>query len=539
MASITPTGGQRGTELEVSFNGDRLQDAEEILCYEPGIQILKLNSITNKVVKAQVKLAPDCNLGEYHFRVRTKGGLSELRTFFAGPFPVVAETEPNNQLTNAQKIAMNTTVTGIVANEDVDCFVVDAKKGQRLSAEVEGIRLGRVLFDARLTLMETDGTVVAISDDTWLGMQDPFLSVLAPHDGAYIFQLRESTYGGSDNSYYRLHIGSFARPTMAYPAGSRTGDELSLTFDSEATGLFTNKLKLPDFPKDKFGVFAELDGLVSPSPNWIHVSTFSNVLERPPNQSRDHATVSEFDPPLALNGIISKKGEEDWFRFHALKGVPLEFNLYARRLRSPLDPVLELYDTKGQVLASDDDGAGVDCALKFTPPETTNYFVRVRDTLGQGGRDFGYRLEIVPVAAYLSLKIPEVSRNDTQSRQFISVPRGNRFATLISAKRVNFGGELAFGVEGLPQGMTLLAERMAANIDSMPLVFEATADAPIAGKLLDLTATGTNDSKSIIGKFRQDVELVQGPPNNANYYSTSVEKLAVAVTKESPFKLRI
>src|SRR5437868_5774996 len=49
LASIIPTGGQRGVEMEVSFNGDRLQDAEEIICYEPGLQILKLSVITNKV----------------------------------------------------------------------------------------------------------------------------------------------------------------------------------------------------------------------------------------------------------------------------------------------------------------------------------------------------------------------------------------------------------------------------------------------------------------------------------------------------------
>ena len=168
--------------------------------------------------------------------------------------------------------------------------------------------------------------------------------------------------------------------------------------------------------------------------------------ELPPNQDRDHATAANVEPPLALNGIISKKGEEDWFRFHATKGEVLALNVYARRLRSPLDSVLEIFDPKGQGVGGDDDAAGADSLLKFTPPETTNYFVRVRDTLGQGGRDFVYRVEIVPVAARLALKIPEVSRNDTQSRQFISVPRGNRFATLISAKRANFGGELVFGI---------------------------------------------------------------------------------------------
>jgi len=240
-----------------------------------------------------------------------------------------------------------------------------------------------------------------------------------------------------------------------------------------------------------------------------------------------------------LNGIISRKGEEDWFRFRATKGIPLEANVYGRRLRSPLDSVLEIVDHKGQSIASDDDAAGADSSLKFTPGESTNYYARVRDTMGQGGRDFAYRVEIVPATARLGLKIQEVSRNDTQSRQFIAVPRGNRFATLISAKRVNFGGELGFGIEGLPTGVTMLADRMAANIDAMPMVFEAATDAPIGGKLLDLTAVGTNDNKQVIGGFRQDIELVQGAPNNANYYSTSVDKLCVAVTKEAPFKVRI
>src|SRR5207247_8700929 len=134
-----------------------------------------------------------------------------------------------------------------------------------------------------------------------------------------------------------------------------------------------------------------------------------------------------------------------------------------------------------------------------------------------------------------SLKLPSFTVNNTQSRQFIPMPPGNRFATLISTKRANFSGALSWAMEGLPPGVKLLAEPMAANLDSMPLVFEAAADAPIAGKLTDLTATGTNGTTSIVGKFRQEVELVQGPPNSAVYYSTSVDKLCVAVTKETPF----
>jgi len=71
------------------------------------------------------------------------------------------------------------------------------------------------------------------------------------------------------------------------------------------------------------------------------------------------------------------------------------------------------------------------------------------------------------------------------------------------------------------------------------VVFEAAADAPVVGKLLDLAAVGTNSQGEVIGHFRQNVELVQGVPNNANYYSTSVDKICVAVTKEAPFRLQV
>jgi hypothetical protein len=537
--SLIPAGGQRGTELEATFSGDRLQDAEEIFCYEPGIQILKLNLVTNKTVAAQLKIAPNCALGEHHLRVRTATGLSDLMTFFVGSLPETTEKEPNNDPAHAQKVDFNSTGNGIVNNEDVDCFSVELKKGQRLSVEVEGMRLGRGPLDARLTILNPDGSVLADADDTWLGVQDPFISLVAPAEGQYIIQLREVTYGGNDKCHYRLHVGSFPRPTSVFPLGGKTNETVTFTFFSEATGEFSRKIKLPDNPDDKFGVFAELDGLTAPTPNWIRVSDFPNVLATSDNHDREHATVTDLQPSVALNGIILQKNQESWFRFNAAKGVALEVNVYARRLRSPMDPVIDVLDATGKSLASNDDSVGADSSLKFTPGETTNYFVRIRDTLHEGGRDFAFRVEVTPTQPSLAIKIPEVSRNDTQSRQFITVPRGNRFATLISATRSNFGGELNFNISDLPTGVTMIADRMSQNMDSMPLVFEATPEAPVAGKLLDLTAIGTNSGNLVTANFHQDVELVQGAPNNANYCSTSVDKFCVAATKEAPFRLRI
>jgi hypothetical protein len=396
LAALLPTGAQRGTQVELSFRGDRLEDAQEIIAYEPGLEVVKLGLVTNHIVKAQVKIASDCSLGEHHLRLRTATGLSELRTFFVGPFPVVAEQEPNNEVANAQKIPLNTTVTGVITSEDVDCFAVEARQGERLSAEVEGMRLGRGVFDPRLALLDSHGTVLADVDDTQLTMQDPFLSLVVPQNGTYILRLREATYEGNDHCHYRLHIGAFARPTAVHPMGGKAGENLTLTLFSEATSEFTQPIKLPPTPMERFGVFAQLDGLLAPSPNWIRISDFPNVLAVRPNQDRQHATATDLSPPLALNGVISQKGEEDWFGFHAAKGVAVDMGVYARRLGSPLDSVLEIYDGGGRQLVANDDAIGADSGLKFTPPETTNYFVRIRDTLGRGGRVFAYRIALPP-----------------------------------------------------------------------------------------------------------------------------------------------
>ncbi len=48
---------------------------------------------------------------------------------------------------------MNVTVNGIADNEDVDYYVVQAKKGERISAEVEGLRLGITEFDPCVAIL--------------------------------------------------------------------------------------------------------------------------------------------------------------------------------------------------------------------------------------------------------------------------------------------------------------------------------------------------------------------------------------------------
>jgi hypothetical protein len=536
LGVIIPRGVQRGAEHELRFNGSNLKDAQEILFYDKGFEVTSLEGFDNNV-KVMVKVAPDCRLGEHIAQVRTASGISDYRTFFVGPFAAVAEQEPNTDFAAPQAIEMNVTVDGIVQNEDVDYYIVDAKKGQRISAEVEGMRLGAALFDPYVAILDAKRFELDAEDDTPLVLQDAVASIVAPEDGKYVIEVRESAYGGSGACRYRLHVGTFPRPTAAFPAGGKLGDQLDVKFLGDAAGDLVQKVSLPAAAvSNQFGLFATDAGGIAPSPNPFRLFEHGNAFEAEPNDALKQASPAEL--PLAFNGIIEKPGDVDWFKFQAKKGQVYEVECYARRVRSALDPVMNLHKADGAGIAGNDDSRGPDSYFRFTVPADGEYAIRVRDHLGRGGPDFVYRIEFQAVRPTLALSIPRVERYG-QYRQQIYVAKGNRFATLINAGRGNFGGDLVLEGNDLPAGLTMHADAMPSNLSSMPVVFEAAADAALSGKLVDFTARHAEAEKDIRGGFRNRADFIVGSPGQSVYKAVDVDRLAIAVVDEIPFKIEL
>ena len=522
--------------MAIFFNGARLSDAKEIFFYSAGFQVSKLQVVNDNQVKATVKILPDCRLGEHAMRVRTATGISELQTFYVGALPNIQEKEPNNDFAAPQKIPLNVTVNGVVDNEDVDYFSFEAKKGQRVTAEIEGMRLGTTLFDPYVAILDSKRFELASSDDSPLLGQDAVASVVIPADGTYVVQVRESAYGGNGACSYRLHVGTFPRPTAIVPAGGKLGEEVEVRFLGDPAGESKQKFKLPPALQPKFGVFAQDAGGIAPSWNPFRLSEYGNVIEVEPNNTHQQATPAEL--PVALNGVISKPGDVDCFRFKAKKGAVYDVHCYARRLGSPLDSVVTISYFGAGALIANDDAIGPDSYLRWTVPEDKEYVLSVTDHLGKGGPTYFYRIEITPVRPRLSLSIPKVALF-SQERQTIPVPRGNRYATLISTARADFGGELAISAEDLPQGVTLASENVAANLDLVPVLFEAAPSAPRAGKLARLVGRHADPAQKIQGGFEQVLELVTGPPGQSVYWRHEANRVAVAVTEEVPFKINI
>jgi len=536
LSLIFPRGVQRGTEAELTFSGARLADAAEILFYQPGVTVTKIEPKGANQLKVSVKVAPNCRLGEHVAQVRTKSGISEYRTFYVGALPSVAEKEPNSDFDKPQEISLNVTVNGVVQNEDVDYYVVQAKKGQRICAEIEAMRLGTYMFDAYVAILDAKRFELSSADDSPLLKQDAVASIVAPADGKYIIEVRESAYAGNGNCRYRLHVGTFPRPLAVYPSGGKLGEEIEVRYIGDPTGEMKQKVKLPGKPNNEFGLFAADDKGIAPSANPFRLFEHGNALEKEPNDSFPQATPAEL--PLAFNGIIEKPGDVDVFKFQAKKGQVYEIECYSRRIRSPLDPVMNLYYGNGKSITGNDDSRGPDSYFRFSVPADGEYLIRVTDHLKRGGPDFVYRIEFSPVKPKLTLGIPRVARY-SQYRQTIFVAKGNRFATLISVSRANFGGEIVLEPKDLPQGIKMVAEPMPSNLNVMPVVFEAAADAPISGKLVDFTGRHADPKTNIRGGFHNTADFIRSAPGQSIYWRRDVDQLAIAVVEELPFKLEI
>jgi hypothetical protein len=536
LTAIRPAGGQRGTELDVTFSGARLGDALEIVYYQPGITTVSLKKVNDNAVQARLKVAPNCALGLHDVRIRTATGISELRTFSVGALKEVNEVEPNNDFQAPQPIPMNVTVNGVADNEDVDYFVVQAKKGERISAEVEGHRLGIFEFDPYVAILNAKRFELGSSDDAALILRDALTSIIAPEDGKYIIQVRESAYAGNSECLYRLHVGNFPRATAVLPAGGKPGETLAVRWIGDPAGEVTTTVKLPTTLSSDFGLQHQDDKGISPYPNTFRLTPLGNVIEKEPNDDQEHAT--PFNPSMAVNGVIGKPGDVDHFVFKAAKGQVFDIHCYARRIRSPLDPVMYLGKKGAGAMLGADDAVGPDSYFRFQAAEDAEYVIWLVDHLGKGGPDYTYRIEATPVVPKLAMTTVTEQIPLGTGVIAAAVPKGNRQALLIYGNRSDFGGELKVEIGGLPPGVTFEAPVIAASQPVVPVLFSARPDAPLAGALATVSGKPVDEKLKVPSEFAQMAILVFGQ-NNVNVWSRDVDRLAVAVTEECPYTIEI
>jgi len=528
LGNIVPRGAARGGQVEVEFQGSGLQSAMDLMFHDPGISLAELTPVDDGKVKCKLDIAPDCRLGTHAIRIRTHGGVSNLKLFSVGALTEINEDEAtNNDPAAAATIPAGTTVNGAIGGEDVDYFAFELAEGERLAAEVEAMRLGGPLFDAKLRLFSPSGHEIIAEDDTALVKQDAAFVFQGGEAGRYVVSVSEAAYGGGGGYFYRLHVGQFPRPLMVSPLGAAPGAEVNVTWLGDPA-LAAQTVVAPVADPGTALLQPANDAGSAPSPVPFRINDLPGVIEAEPNNAPDRATAGT--APGAFDGVLAEPGDQDWYSFEGTTGQVYDVRVYARELGSPLDSVLAINNPSGSQLAANDDGAGVDSSVRITLAEDGKHTLRVTDHLGGGGATYAYRVEVSPVKPSLKFGFIE---NDNAA---LTVPAGNRAFTIVSASRAEFDGPLALTLDQMPEGMTADVDEFPAGQATMPLVVEATPEAPIAGALAAFNGRLNQEGADVHGGIDYNVNLILGN-NKVVFWSRPVDRLALAVADPVPFKI--
>lgn len=213
--------------------------------------------------------------------------------------------------------------------------------------------------------------------------QAPTLSHVQPH-GVQPGQTVDLTLTGSN-------LAGAGSLWTSFPAKAHLAEGVENNGQQPNQVVF--RLEVPaDAPLGIHGLRVAAAGGVSNLKLFV-VDDLPAVAEVEPNDSPGEP--QEIQPPVAVDGIV-KNEELDDFRFHAAAGQRLTFEVLARRIGSPLDPVVRLLDLRGRELAYSDDegGLGSDSRLTYTFREEGDYLLELRDIRYQGGDEYAYRLRI-------------------------------------------------------------------------------------------------------------------------------------------------
>lgn len=530
---LTPRSGQRGTTVEVTMEGMHLRDARQVLFYRPGIKAVEFENLPNREtaislhhgglvserIRCKFHIAPDCPLGEHPLRVRTKDTLTTVATFWVGPFPIVPEVErggfevsysggvtvvkenskaivsPNDTLETAQPIPINHTVAGeikVTRELDHDYYKFEVREGERISVELDSVRLcdkayAESEYDLLMRLLDSEGNVLAWQDDSDLHIQDPILSIRAPSTGVYYLHIRQQLYKGGRWIFYRAHIGTYARPTVAYPLGGQTGTRSEVRLLGDGLGEISEEIHWPEETGD-YAHFPGRKGERPPSPLPLRVSPFPNLMEE------NKPAVGQL--PVALNGVISEPGEEDTYhvRFSAEKNYRIR--VFSRGNGSPLDSSIWIQhaeDASPEVAFDDttwrDRGKPVipnglqrpellDGSHVFRPSKDGVYTIGVHDLRGLGGERFVYRIEIEEARDVIHNHTVSWANDRFEINRtagFI-VPLDNRWTVnvyIAPGQGNSYDGPLRLVPVGLPEGITMIAPDYQPGMAGVPCQFIA------------------------------------------------------------------
>jgi hypothetical protein len=531
LTSIYPAGGQRGHTVEVTVTGTGLAP-QEVLVTGGGVtgRVLETKSATQ--ARVSVTIALDAAPGEREFRLRNAGGVSNRARFMVGTLPEINEVEPNSTKAQAQKIAsLPVVINGQILPSDRDYFQFHARAGETLVCAVEARSLLPFIadavpgwFDPVLEIYDSEGKQIRYADD--FGFKpDPVLFFRAPQDGDYIIELRDIIYRGRADFVYRLTLGAVPYVTSIFPLGGQRGSQVDVELRGVNLTERTARIAIP----------SEGPRVMRITANAIPFAASDLPAVRANGSNHTQPQAQRVAAPVAIDGWIAQPGDSDYYVFRTEKGQKLLLEVQARRLDSPLDSILTLYNEKREVLAENDDWTDplesqlthhADSHLVYTFPAAGDYWVRLRDVQGKGGEQYAYRLLMAPPKPDFALRItpdnPRLGQGDTAA------------ITVTALRRDDFAGDIALSVEDLPPDYAASDGLIPAGQTEGRLTITAPPDATPGILSPTIVGTATVGQETVRRKAESTEAMMQA---FAYTHYLTTERLLMAVTPPAAFTI--
>ena len=453
-------------------------------------------------VSMKLTVAPDAPLGTREFRIATPyQGSSTIGQIIIGDEAELIETEPNNDPEHAQLVAFPSVINGkFQQGEDVDYYKFKVEAGQQLTFCVNCARLQDKVHDIAphadplIVLLDATGHELGRNDDYYRA--DPLLHYKFEKAGEYLIQIRDVNYQGNPHWVYRLNITTRPFVTSITPCAFRTGMSQDVAIQgfnlggskiakidipaSVQPGIWETSLTLPNGATNVVQVLvsdttqASMEGKFS-SGNRTVTATLKSPIPK--------IDKGELKLPGGVNSLLADEGQIDRYAFKAKKGEPWGFEVTARRIDSELDSEIKIRDSKGNILASNDDAIGKDSRLDWTAPDAGDYTLEIRDLTGHGGSGYYYNVTARALRPDFTLKC------DTDRAM---IAPGNKTCWFVIVDRkYGFGGEVKIETSGLPTGVSASALVIPAELTQGVLILSAAADAKTDFSVVHITGTAT------------------------------------------------
>lgn len=567
---IAPLGGTAGTTVEVEIAGADIEEVRALWFDHVG---LSAEPVNDKERFFNITIAADVPQGTYDVRLVGRWGISNPRLFAVSHgLQDVAETEPNNDSTEAQPILINSAVGGMSDGNGQDLFRIAAKAGQRIVIDCQAGLLDSNL-DATMSLM-SDGKLLSSSSD-YRG-RDPFIDFLVSRDGDYQILVHDLSYRGG--LPYRLLVTDRPYVENVFPRAVQSGQPAQLTafgrnfpmedppsawqindlplqqhsFSVDVTGdvLSSGAYQFTEHPSGHSvlptAATCTLTGFqVQPTFGTdvaaFHAQTMlvtdSQVsLEAEPND--DSSKPQPLALPAVVSGRFDRPRDADWFELEVAESGQYAFDVYCERIDGCADPYLVVVDDQGnRVQELDDfghrinafDGHLRDPSGMVNLNDKRKYKVLVQDRYQRGGARYQYVLTIrKPLPDFY----PAVIHSQNPGPGGTNLWRGGAvYLDAVIHQRDGFSDEITFAAEELPSGVHCIPT-VINNNSRGTFVLWADDDAADFTGPIKIIATGKRGDETLRREVRAYTRVDSGTNS-----SRAMRDLVIAVRDGAPYRL--